>query len=292
MWGAQNLTVRFGGGHGPAATEAVTALDAVTVAVPAGAVTAIVGGDGAGKSTLLRAFLGRVPTASGAVTMPGLERIGYQPSSSGVWRALSVAENVEFVGAAYGMAGATLTTRRDELLARAGLDGALDRLGGQLSGGMRQKLGFCLAMLHRPEVLLLDEPSTGVDPVSRVELWRLVAEAAAAGTAVCMTTTYLDEAERASTVIALDSGRVLAAGEPAVIRGAVPGTVSTNPTRPADAAGRAWRRGTLFHVWTPPAGAPAGAAAVVPGAPVEPDLEDAVIALTLARQGGRPEEAA
>lgn len=272
MWGARDVTVSFGAGH-----TATTALDHVGLDVPAGRVTALVGGDGAGKSTLLRVLLGRVPVVAGTVDMPGLDRVGYQPSSSGVWRSLSVEENLDFVGEAYRMDAAHLRRRKDELLGRARLDDARDRLGGRLSGGMRQKLGFCLAMLHEPEVLLLDEPSTGVDPVSRVELWRLVAEAATGGTAVAMTTTYLDEAERASTVVALDAGRVLAAGEPGEILAAVPGVVTSTLARPAAANGRTWRRGTAFHTWTPPGD-------TAPGEPVALDLEDAVIALTLARE--------
>ncbi|MBD8079429.1 ABC transporter ATP-binding protein [Cellulosimicrobium arenosum] len=290
MWGARDVTVRFDGGHG-----AAPALDAVTVSLPRGEVTALVGGDGAGKTTLLRALVRRVALAGGSVDVPSVERVGFQPATSGVWRTLSVAENVEFVGAAYSMGRKSLTARADELLGRAGLDGARDRLGGQLSGGMRQKLGFCLAMLHEPDLLLLDEPSTGVDPVSRVELWRLVAEAAAAGTAIALATTYLDEAERAATVVALDAGRVLAAADPPGVVAAVPGQVTVSDRRPdgddpgpADVppgsddgpslplAARTWRRGTAFHTWTPPGtDAP-------PGEKVVPDLEDALVVLSLA----------
>ncbi len=272
MWGAEKITVRFG-------RHESAALAAVSAAIPVGEVTALVGGDGAGKSTLLRALLGRVPVSGGRITMPAPEHIGYQPSSSGVWRTLSVDENLDFVGSAYGMAPRLLQERKAELLSRAGLVEARDRLGGQLSGGMRQKLGFCLAMLPQPQVLLLDEPSTGVDPVSRVELWRLIAESATGGTAVCLTTTYLDEAERAATVIALDAGHTLAAGTPDEILAGVPGNVTVSTARPAGAAGaRTWRRGTAFHTWTPPG------AQTSPGEPSALDLEDAIIALTLARE--------
>ncbi|BDZ41866.1 hypothetical protein GCM10025865_11650 [Paraoerskovia sediminicola] len=261
--------------------------------------TALVGGDGAGKTTLLRALLGRVPLDGGSVSVPDLRRVGYQPATSGVWPALSVDENVEFVGRAYGMSGAEVRRRRDTLLGAAGLDAAGDRLGRELSGGMRQKLGFCLAMLHEPEVLLLDEPSTGVDPVSRVELWKLVADASTAGAAVAMTTTYLDEAERAATVVALDAGHVLAAGDPAAVRDAVPGCVTTSATRPPGE--RTWRRGTAFHTWHPehpehpehpvhPRHAKAAGGGTPHGTVIEPDLEDALIALTLARTAARPEQ--
>lgn len=286
MWGARGITVAFHTGRGPAA-RTVTALADVDLDVAPGRVTAVVGGDGAGKSTLLRALLGRVPLSGGLTTMPSPRDIGYQPATSGVWRTLSVEENLDFVGAAHGLAGADLAARKDLLLAGAGLADARDRLGGRLSGGMRQKLGFCLAMLHGPRVLLLDEPSTGVDPVSRVELWRLVAETAANGTAVVMTTTYLDEAERAGTVVVLDEGSVLAAGDPRDIRASVPGAIVVASVAPSaagagdrrvgpSAVDRTWRRGTRFHTWDPGE------------APTRlPDLEDAVIALTLARSFDR-----
>ncbi|MFJ2521428.1 ATP-binding cassette domain-containing protein [Cellulosimicrobium cellulans] len=272
-WGARGLDVTFRAAPG----HVVRALAGVDLDLPRGQVTSVVGGDGAGKTTLVRALLGQVPVAGGTVDVPTRDRVGYQPSSSGVWPALSVAENVELVGDAYRMPSARRERRADELLERAGLAEARGRLGSQLSGGMRQKLGVCLAMLHEPDVLLLDEPSTGVDPVSRVELWRLVAESAASGAAVLVTTTYLDEAERAADVVVLDAGTVLAAGTPDDVRAAAPGrlTVATRP--PAGGLGRTWRRGPTFRTWWPD-GAPspsAGTAAV--------DLEDAVVALTLGR---------
>ena len=124
--------------------------------------------------------------------------------------------------------------RAAELLKRTGIAGTGDRLAGRLSGGMRQKLAFALAMLHRPKLLILDEPTTGVDPVSRSELWRLIAGAAADGAAVLVATTYLDEAERAADVLVLDDGRAVAAGPPEAVAAALP--------RPADARCRRARR--------------------------------------------------
>lgn len=268
MFGARDLTVSSAGRTG---------LAGVSVDVPPGEVTAVVGGDGAGKTTLLQALLGRVPVSRGTVHVPSAEHIGYEPSTSGVWPTLTVRENVEFVGSAYGMADDEVRSRSAELLATAGIDDAWDRLGRDLSGGMRQKLGFCLAMLHTPELLLLDEPSTGVDPVSRVELWRLITQAARGGAAVLMTTTYLDEAERATTVVALQDGHVLVAGDPAEVVGAVPGTVSVADAPPG--GHRTWRRGRSFRTWTPEGDR-------VPGRAVEPDLEDTLVALTLAREEG------
>jgi ABC-2 type transport system ATP-binding protein len=200
-WGVDGVTVRRGG---------QVVLDDITLAVPAGEVTTVVGGDGAGKTTLLRVLLGSVLPDTGSVRRPAREATGSMPSTSGVWGDLSVAENVDLVAGAYGLGLAEGRARAAGLLEAAGLTSARDRLGRQLSGGMRQKLGFCLAMLHSPGLLVLDEPSTGVDPVSRVELWRMLSRAAAEGAAVLVATTYLDEAERASCVLVLDQGAAVA----------------------------------------------------------------------------------
>jgi ABC-2 type transport system ATP-binding protein len=196
-WGVRDLTVRYG---------THTALDRVTLDVPAGAVAAVIGGDGAGKTTLLRALAGVVPASSGSVCRPDRRRIGYVAGAAGVYGDLSVDENVEFVAGAYGLTTREREERSAELLDRTGLTGTGTRLAGRLSGGMRQKLAFALAMLHEPDLLVLDEPTTGVDPVSRADLWRLIAGAAAAGAAVVVTTTYLDEAQRAASVVLLEDG--------------------------------------------------------------------------------------
>jgi ABC-2 type transport system ATP-binding protein len=253
----------------------LTALDRVTLEVSAGSVVAIVGGDGAGKTTLLRAVVGEQTLTSGDRRAPAAPRIGYLPASSGSWASLSVEQNMDFVGGIYGLTGQRLADRRTTLLTSADLLFAKDRLASQLSGGMRRKLGFCMAALHEPDLLVLDEPSTGVDPVSRVELWRMVANAAAAGAAVLMSTTYLDEAERAEHLVVLDQGRVLTQGSLADVLAAVDGVV----TRVAAPVRRtwAWRRGPEFREFWPD-GAPAR------GEPVDLDLEDAVIALSLVRR--------
>ena len=206
VWGVRDLTVRFG---------THVALDGVTLDVPAGVVTAVIGGDGAGKTTLLRALARVVPASSGSVCGPDRRRIGYVAGAAGVYGDLSVDENIEFVAGAYGLTAREREERSAELLARTGLTGTETRLAGRLSGGMRQKLAFALAMLHDPELLILDEPTTGVDPVSRADLWRLIAGAAAAGAAVVVTTTYLDEALRAASVLLLEDGRASALGDAA-----------------------------------------------------------------------------
>jgi ABC-2 type transport system ATP-binding protein len=265
----EDLTVRFG--H-------VTALDAVSLEVPSGTITAVVGGDGAGKTTLLKALVGLVPPESGVVDTPSRAQIGYLPSGAGSWGELSVDENVAFVGGSHGLRGQELAARAEELLGAADLLAARDRLAAQLSGGMRKKLGFCLAMLHRPQLLVLDEPSTGVDPVSRVELWRMVTRAAASGTAVVMATTYLDEAARAGAVLLLDGGRAQRHGPPEALIAESPGAVAQtdSPQRPD----LAWRSGTSFREWWPQ-GAPAGTAVL------EPTLEDVAIVAALQEAGDR-----
>jgi ABC-2 type transport system ATP-binding protein len=265
-WGLDRVEVRYG---------ETRALDSVTVPVPASTVTAIVGGDGAGKSTALRALVGLVPVAGGAVDRPDVERLGYLPATSGVYPDLTVMENLAFVGSAFRMSGRDVRTRAEELLDRTELGSARDRLGGDLSGGMRQKLGLAMVLLHRPDLLVLDEPTTGIDPVSRAELWRLVAGEAARGSAVVMSTSYLDEAERAAGVVALDRGRVLLSGTADEVRRSVPGLVFDIDRRP-DTELR-WRRGAGWRVWSPDGG-------VLPGAiAVDPDLEDAVTVAALRR---------
>src|SRR5581483_1919878 len=155
-------------------------------------------------------------------------------------------------------------------LARAGLTGARDRLAGRLSGGMRQKLGVIAAMLTSPALLVLDEPTTGVDPVSRADLWSLIARAAADGAAVVVATSYLDEAERAAHVLVLDAGSQLAVGTPEQITAAMPGQLRVSDTPPpATGRPRAWRRAGRWQVWDP-SGATDGAAGGQPGRPPPP----------------------
>ena len=251
--GMSDLTVRFGPNR---------ALDDVSLDVLAAQVTGVVGGDGAGKSTLLRVLAGGQAPTSGTVRRPGAREIGYLAASSGTYPDLSVAENLAFAATAYGVPPGQVAGLASEYLDRTGLAAVRDRLAGDLSGGMRRKLGVIQAMLHRPKLLVLDEPTTGVDPVSRADLWWLIARAAAEGAAVVLTTTYLDEAERTAAVLVLDAGRVLATGTPDQIASTVPGTIRRVSARPTgEAARRAWRRGGSWLVWTPPAEDPAGPAA-------------------------------
>ncbi|MEP7017381.1 MAG: ABC transporter ATP-binding protein [Actinomycetota bacterium] len=273
-YAVRSATVRFGD---------TLALDDVSLEVEPGSVVAVVGGDGAGKTTLLRSLVGKVQLEQGQVEAPSSQQIGYLPATAGSWPSLTVAQNMDFVGGIYGLSGQALVSRRDELLGRASLLNAADRLASQLSGGMRRKLGFSMAMLHDPPLLVLDEPSTGVDPVSRVDLWRLVSEAAAAGAAVVMSTTYLDEAERAASLLALDGGRMLASGTLQDVLASFEGAIAS--TAIPHRGEWAWRRGRGYHeFWSTAAEIPLDGAAVIP------DLEDVVIALSLLR--GRHRELA
>jgi len=267
-WGTEDACVRYGD---------KLALDHVTFRALPGQVSAVVGGDGAGRTTLLRCLAGALAVTSGRVRLPPPLRIGYLPAASGIYPDLSVDENLAFRATAYQVPAAVARERSAEFLERAGLSSARDRLAGRLSGGMRQKLGVIASMLHQPDLLVLDEPTTGVDPVSRADLWWLIARAAAGGAAVVLATSYLDEAERAHDVLVLDAGTVLATGTAEQIVAAMPGTLTVTSERPAGEAGRrAWRRERRWRVWDPAARDAAGA--------VAPDLQDAVTVAILARE--------
>lgn len=269
-WGADGLTVRYG---------QKVALSGVTLHAQAGQVTAVVGGDGAGKTTLLRCLAGTHRPTEGTVSRPAKDRIGYLPASSGIYPDLTVAENLDFRATGYKMSRQAARDRAGEVLDRTGLAGATHRLAGQLSGGMRQKLAVIAAMLPQPELLILDEPTTGVDPVSRSGLWWLIARAAAECCAVVLATTYLDEAERCASVLVLESGTALAAGTSDEIVASMPGTLRGVAAKPAgEAARRAWRRGGRWRVWEP--GQQDG------DGRIPPDLQDAVTVAAIVRQAG------
>ncbi len=275
-WGTEDVCVRYG---------STMALDHVWFRAEPGQVSAVVGGDGAGRTTLLRCLAGALAPTSGRVRRPAPLATGYLSAGSGTYPDLSVAENLAFRAAAYRIPPETARQRGAELLARAGLDQVTGRLAGQLSGGMRQKLGVIAAMLHRPDLLVLDEPTTGVDPVSRADLWLLIARAAAGGAAVVLATSYLDEAERAQHVLALDAGSELASGTADQIVAAMRGTLTVADTRPDGEAGRrAWRRAGRWRVWDPGTAPGDGDRA---GGAVRPDLQDAVTVAALARELAR-----
>lgn len=237
-WGVQDLTVRFGD---------VTALSSVTIQLEPGTVHAVVGGDGAGKTTLLRVLAGIGLDAAGLIDLPGVGKTGYVPPDGGVFTDLSVDENMQFTADAYRLRD--WEARAESLLGRAGLAQFGERLGGELSGGERRKLAGSMALLSTPELLVLDEVTTGVDPVSRMDLWRLIAGAAAGGAAVVVATSYLDEAERAGSVLLLHAGATLASGDPAAVIDGMQGAV-VDLAVPENVA-TAWRKGRRWRQWEP-----------------------------------------
>lgn len=236
-WGVQDLKVDYG---------KTKALRRVSLRIQPGVIHAVVGGDGAGKTTLLRVLAGLGLDTGGIIRIPGAGRIGYVPPNGGVFGDLSVAENMEFVADAYRLSG--WQPRGAALLGRAGLDRFGDRLAGRLSGGQRRKLAGSMALLPEPDLLVLDEVTTGVDPVSRMDLWRLIASAAAGGAGVVIATGYLDEAERAGQVLLLHEGTQLASGTPQALKEGMRGTVSDVPSPDGH---RAWRRGRRWRQWDP-----------------------------------------
>jgi ribosome-dependent ATPase len=206
------------------------ALDAVTLEVPAGVMVAMIGPDGVGKSTLLSLVAGARAIQSGRVEVLGgdmadarhrravCSRIAYMPQGLGrnLYATLSVFENVDFFGRLFGHDRLERERRIAELLRATGLAPFSGRPAGKLSGGMKQKLGLCCALIHDPDLLILDEPTTGVDPLSRRQFWELIdrIRAARSGMSVLVATAYMEEASRFDWLVAMSEGRVLATGTP------------------------------------------------------------------------------
>jgi ABC-2 type transport system ATP-binding protein len=205
-------------------TAAVNGLD---LDVEGGTIVGLIGPDGAGKSTLLRLFIGLLRPTRGSIEIAGLDVashgekikdiIGYMPQHFSLYGDLTVAENLKFFADLYGVGKAAFTRRREELLHFSALGPFQDRLARQLSGGMQKKLALACNLFHTPKVLFLDEPTTGVDPVSRRELWDLLGQINKEGVTVIMTTPYMDEAARCRKVGLMFEGRILAYDAPAAV---------------------------------------------------------------------------
>ena len=217
----RNLTLRY---------REVHALDSVSLDIPAGCMAGLIGPDGVGKSSLLALIAGARVIQEGEVEVLGGDmanarhrrsvgpRVAYMPQGLGrnLYPTLSVRENLDFFGRLFGHDGGERARRIEALTEATGLKPFLDRAAGKLSGGMKQKLGLCCALIHDPDLLILDEPTTGVDPLSRRQFWELISEirSSRAGMSVLVATAYIEEAARFDWLAAMDGGRVLACDSP------------------------------------------------------------------------------
>jgi ABC-2 type transport system ATP-binding protein len=233
----QGLTRRFGD---------LTAVDALSLDVHEGELFGIVGPDGAGKTTTLRMLAGVLRPSEGTARVAGVDvgrdpeaakpRLAYMAQRFGLYEDLTVEENLHFYADLYRVPKGARPERLERLYRFSRLDEFADRLAGQLSGGMKQKLSLSCCLVHHPQVLLLDEPTFGVDPISRRELWLILHEMVAEGITVVVSTSYLDEAERCDRVVLLDQGRALALDRPQVLQASLDGTmVALRADRPRDA---------------------------------------------------------
>jgi len=205
----------------------VVAVDGISLTVAPGEMFGLIGPDGAGKTSTLRTVLGLLAPDGGSVHTCGFvpqrqrrelsERIGYLPQRFSLYGDLSIDENIAFFARIHGVRG--WRARRDELLDLLRLTPFRERLADRLSGGMKQKLALACTLIHTPALLVLDEPTTGVDPVSRRDFWRILSRLLRSGLTILLTTPYLDEAERCTRVALMDHGKLLVTEEPDRLRG-------------------------------------------------------------------------
>ena len=215
----ENISKRFGD---------IAAVEQLSLDIARGTIFGLVGSDGAGKSTLLRMIATMIPPTSGRILVNGLDvvsdkravkdLIGYMPQRFGLYQDLTVEENLAFFMDIFGIRGAEREKRRERYLGFSNLLPFLDRLAGNLSGGMKQKLGLACVLVHQPSLLILDEPTNGVDPVSRQEFWEILLEMKREGMTIVVSTSYLDEGEKCDRLALMHRARLLQEAAPDEIR--------------------------------------------------------------------------
>jgi ABC-2 type transport system ATP-binding protein len=215
----ENLTKRFGN---------FTATNAITFEVHQGEIFGFLGANGAGKTTAMRMLCGLSIPTSGSATIAGYDvykqtesikkNIGYMSQKFSLYDDLTVAENIEFFGGIYGLSDAQLKSKTEELITRLGLQSEAKKLVGSLPLGWKQKLSFSVAVLHEPKIVFLDEPTGGVDPVTRRQFWDLIYDAANRGVTVFVTTHYMDEAEYCNRISIMVDGKIEALDTPAELK--------------------------------------------------------------------------
>jgi len=219
----EDVSKRFG---------SIEAVNHVSFQAAGGSIVGLVGSDGAGKSTLLRMIATMLKPSSGTIRIHGLDvvshttrvkpLIGYMPQRFGLYLDLTVGENIDFFMDVFGVFGAERRKRRERYLGFSNLLPFTDRLAGALSGGMKQKLGLACVLAHEPKVLILDEPTNGVDPVSRQEFWNILGRMRQEGMTILISTAYLDEGEQCDHLILMHKSRVLETGTPEHIQSLYP----------------------------------------------------------------------
>ena len=216
---AHELTRTFG---------SFTAVDHITLDVQVGEIFGFLGANGAGKTTAMRMFIGLLAPSSGMATVAGYDvytqseaikrSIGYMSQRFSLYEDLTIRENIRLYGGIYGLPDRDIRARSEQILARLGMEQSADLQVRAIPLGWRQKLSFSVALLHRPRIIFLDEPTGGVDPITRRQFWELIYQAAADGTTVLVTTHYMDEAEYCDRISIMVAGRIGAMGTPAELK--------------------------------------------------------------------------
>jgi ABC-2 type transport system ATP-binding protein len=226
----KDLVRKFGG---------FTAVDHVSFDVRSGEIFGLLGPNGAGKTTTFRMLCGLLAATSGTLDVAGFDlrrarasarqRIGYVAQKFALYGQLTVTQNLEFFASAYGLEGARKRDRVEWAIAQFDLKPLMQLPSGQLPGGFKQRLAMAAALLHEPEILFLDEPTSGADPLARREFWRRITALASQGVTVIVTTHFMEEAEYCDRIAILDGGRILAQGTPAEVRSLAPASAEHEP---------------------------------------------------------------